>query len=242
MGGYGGTAVYGTPYLPPTKMFTTTDNSSVIAEMSFLLLGLLLLHICNGVSSKQSGLEEAVKDDPTEMVVKNENGFEDKFKELMQRMERMDINWKLEKAHLETKLETQNVEMGNLQKQFEEMKVQFGNKDKEAAALKKQVKENENKMDEMMKNQNQEVANSEMKMECEDEVKKEVAKVLPTAVKQGLRDLPFEMVCAYKYDYTETEGTVNYDRISVEFNNTDRPGGLFFQIYSHNIHQVAMDQ
>merc|ERR1712141_733963 len=64
-----------------------------------------------------------------------------------------------------------------------------------------------------------------MKMECEDEVKKEVAKVLPTAVKQVLRDLPFEMVCAYKYDYTETEGTVNYDRISVEFNNTDQPGG-----------------
>ena len=68
--------------------------------MSVLFFRFLFLHLLsNCVSSKQFGLHEAVKDEP---MVKNENG--DKYEELMQRMERMDINWKMEKAHLETKL------------------------------------------------------------------------------------------------------------------------------------------
>merc|ERR1711990_1126192 len=64
-----------------------------------------------------------------------------------------------------------------------------------------------------------------MKMQCKAEVEKELDKVLPTAVEQGLRDLPFEMVCAYKHDWGAANSVVNYDRISVEFNNSDRPGG-----------------
>merc|ERR1711934_1040280 len=65
----------------------------------------------------------------------------------------------------------------------------------------------------------------EAKMECKAEVKKELDKVLSTAVEQGLRDLPFEMVCAYQDAWTAANSVVNYDRISVEFNNSDRPGG-----------------
>merc|ERR1712212_654443 len=78
------------------------------------------------------------------------------------------------------------------------------------------------------KNENQEFAESlksEVKSECKAEVKKEVDKVLPTAVEQGLRDLPFEMVCAYQDKWTVSNSIVAYDRISVEFNNSDRPGG-----------------
>ena len=62
------------------------------------------------------------------------------------------------------------------------------------------------------------------------EVKKEVEKVLPPAVEKGLRDLPFEMVCAYKGDWTAENSIITYDRLSLEFNNSDRPGGLFVQI------------
>merc|ERR1712212_4475 len=78
------------------------------------------------------------------------------------------------------------------------------------------------------KNENQEFAESlksEVKSECKAEVKKEMDKVLPTAVEQGLRDLPFEMVCAYQDKWTVSNSIVAYDRISVEFNNSDRPGG-----------------
>ena len=64
-----------------------------------------------------------------------------------------------------------------------------------------------------------------VKSEVRAEVKKEVDKVLPTAVEQGLRDLPFEMVCAHQDVWTAENSIVNYDRISVEFNNSERPGG-----------------
>merc|ERR1712192_156290 len=75
------------------------------------------------------------------------------------------------------------------------------------------------------KNQNQDVAS--LKSEVRAEVKKEVDKVLPDAVEQGLRDLPYEMVCAYKYKW-DTLGVVTYDNITsylLEFNNSNCPGG-----------------
>merc|ERR1712037_425819 len=162
----------------------------VIAEMSFLLLGFLLLHLLsNGVS----GLDEDVGGNLAEKMYKSEKLNNINEEKKMQRMERMDI--------LESKLESQNVEMGNLQKQLEEIKAEAGD-------LKKQVKENEIKVEN----------------QCQAEVKKELDKVLPTAVELGLRDLPFEMVCAYKQEWDKV-GVVNYDRITVEFNNSDLPGG-----------------
>ena len=55
-----------------------------------------------------------------------------------------------------------------------------------------------------------------LKSEMRADVKEEVDK--------GLRDLPFEMVCAYK-ESTGTVGVINYDRITMEFNNSNCPGG-----------------
>ena len=60
------------------------------------------------------------------------NDTEDKFEELVQRVERMDISWKAEKAHLEKKLETKNVEVENLQKRVKQMEVQFERRLEEA--------------------------------------------------------------------------------------------------------------
>ena len=171
--------------------------------------------------------------------------LEDKFEELMQRMERMDISWKMEKADQEKKLETKNVEVENLQEQLKEVKVKMlatqRKNHQEVSSLKSemtmQIADLQNQLKEVkaqQKNQNREVAHSlksEMEMECEAEVKKELDKVLPMAVEQGLRDLPFEMVCAFKGVWTASNLIVNYDRITVEFNNSDLPGGLFVQIY-----------
>merc|ERR1712210_251493 len=182
----------------------------VIPEMSLLLLGLLLLHqvLSNGVSSKRSGLEDAVKNDPTEMMVKNENGIKDKFEELMQRVERMDISWKMEKADLERKLEVKTLEVENLHKRVKEGEVQL---QKEVASLKSEMTMQLKVVKAQQKNKNQEVAHSlksEMETRCKGEVKKELDKVLPAAVEQGLRDLPFEMVCAYKERWTAANSII----------------------------------
>merc|ERR1712018_456595 len=201
----------------------------VIAEMSFLLFGLLLLHLLsNCVNAKQIELEEDLGGDLEETMYKSQlNGHEMKVEELLQRMERMEISWKLDKAHLENKLESQNMELEKHQKQLEEMKVQCGYSHKKATDLQNEFAKMESKMKAVMlniqeKHQNQEV--SGLKSEVRAEVKKEEEKVLPTSVEQGLRDLPFEMVCAFKREWY-AEGVVTYDQISVEFNNSDRPGG-----------------
>ena len=146
------------------------------------------------LSNCLSSIQSGLEEDVGGSKTENLNGIEEKVDDLFRRMERMDISWKLEKALLEAKLEAKNVEAEDLQNQI-----------------------NENR------NKNQEVADR-LKSEVEAEVKKELNKVLPIAVEQGLRDLPFEMVCAYKEDW-EGLGVVSYDRITVEFNNSDRPGG-----------------
>ena len=156
----------------------------------------------------------------------------------MQRMERMDISWKTEKADQEKKLETKNVEVENLQEQLKEVKVKMlatqRKNHQEVSSLKSEMTMQIAEMKAQQKNQNREVAHSlksEMETQCKAEVKKELDKVLPTAVEQGLRDLPFEMVCAHQDLWEAANSIMNYDRITVEFNNSDLPGGLFVQIY-----------
>ena len=181
--------------------------------MLHLLLLHLLFHLC--VSAKQTRLEDTVKDDLEEEMYKSENNVNEREEELMQRMERMDISWKTEKADLEKKLETMNAEMEKLQKRVKEGEVQIGDINEGSASLKKQVRDVESKLEEI----------SSLKSDMRAEVKKEVDNVLPEAVEQGLRDLPFEMVCALKIVEEDTGVVVGYNRITEEFNNSDRPGG-----------------
>ena len=66
---------------------------------------------------------------------------------------------------------------------------------------------------------------SEMTKQCKAEVQKEVERVLPAAVEQGLRDLPFEMVCVSQDLWYETNSVISYNRITVEASNSNQPGG-----------------
>merc|ERR1712154_53102 len=188
-------------------------GNSVNVEMPLLILLLLVLPLSNRVSSEESKLEEE------KYKSENLNGIDKKVDELMQRMERMDISWKLENAGLEEKLEIKNAEVENIQKRMKEGEPQFErrveelmrrtqkkNQNQEIKSLKKQVTEIETKVEEF----------ASLKSEIRADVKNEVDK--------GLRDLPFEMVCAYK-ERPGTSGVINYDRITMEFNNSNRPGG-----------------
>jgi|ERR1712192_41579 len=181
-------------------------GNSVNVEMPLLLLLLLVLPLSNPVSSEQSGLKENVKDDPEETMYKSEklNGIEGKLSELMQRVKEMEVQFEssLEEMMLDTQKSELAIQIADLQNQLKEVKVERKNQNLVAAHNLK----------------------SEFETQFKAEVKKELDKVLPTAVEQGLRNLPFEMVCAYR-ELWETKGVVNYDNITVEFNNSDRPGG-----------------
>ena len=199
--------------------------------MSLLLFLLLVLPLSNCESSK-----ETVKDDGMGTMYKS-GSIENKFEEL------------------EKKLETKNAEVENLQEQLKEMKVQFAEIESrmEGMMLSTQKKYQNHEVDSLKsemtmqigdlqsqlkevkaesKNENQEVAKSlksEMTKQCKAEIKKELEKALPSAVEQGLRDLPYEMVCAYKELWYEADSfpgsIISYDRVTVEFNNSNQPGG-----------------
>ena len=198
--------------------------------MSLLLLLLLVLPLSNCESSKETVKDDRIGTMYTSMSIEN------KFEEL------------------EKKLETKNAEVENLQEQLKDMKVQFAeiesrmegmmlstqkkNQNHEGANLSEmtlQIVDLQNQLKEVKadrKNENQEVAKSlksEMTKKCKAEVKKELEKSLPTAVEQGLRDLPYEMVCAYKEMWYEADSfpgsVISYDRITLEFNNSNQPGG-----------------
>merc|ERR1712210_224564 len=173
-------------------------GNSVNVEVPLLLLLLLVLPLSNPVSSRPSRLEENMKEEKSEKL----NDIDKKVEKLIQRMERMDI--------LEKKLEIKNVEVENLQQQVKEGELQFESRvEEEIASLKSELT----------------MQNTDLQNQFKAEVKKELDKVLPTAVEQGLRDLPFEMVCAFKGLWTAANSIINYDRITVEFNNSDLPGG-----------------
>merc|ERR1711990_283857 len=175
----------------------------VIAEMSPLLLPVLVLRLSNCESSN-----ETVRDDPEKMY-KSEK-LDDKEEKL---------------EELEKKLEAKNVEVENLQNQLKEVKVQCGHSDKKAADLEKQFAKMESRMEEMMLRTQRNEGVAGLKSEVRAEVKKELDKVLPTAVEEGMKDLPYEMVCAYKGAWSEANSIVTFDQITVEFNNSDQPGG-----------------
>ena len=159
-------------------------------------MSLLLLLLLVLPLSNCESSKETVKDDLVETMYKSE-----KLNGIEDKVE-----------ELEKKLETKNVEVENLHRRLTEMEMQF-----------------ESRIDDLMlstqtKNQNQDVAS--LKSEVRAEVKKEVEQVLPSAVEQGLRDLPYEMVCAYQDYWGNWENdTVSYDQITVEFNNSDQQGG-----------------
>ena len=97
---------------------------------------------------------------------------------------------------LEKKLDTKNMEVENLQKRLTE--------------LTEEVMK--------MKNQKQDVAR--LKHEVRTEVRKQVEQV-----EQELKELPYEMVCAYCNYCNWENDIVSYDNITVELNNSDQEGG-----------------
>ena len=98
--------------------------------------------------------------------------------------------------------------------------------------------QSESRMEVMLRyqnNQNQEVAsfNGEMKLQNVDLQNQLRAMMAERKNEQGLRDLPFKMVCAYQDHWDEANSVVRYDQITTEFINSNRPNQ---QPLHHHLH------
>ena len=65
----------------------------------------------------------------------------------------------------------------------------------------------------------------EEQMEARWKIKEAEMDAKLEAIAASVRDLPYEMVCAFKGGFNTASATIPYDRITSEFNNADRPGG-----------------
>ena len=133
------------------------------------------------------------------------------IEELSQRMESMEEGWKLEKSHLESRLENKNQQVEKLESLVETMKTQCENKNEEVENLKMHMESIEDRMENRMRNR---VGNLER-----------LVNDTRTGRQNGLRDLPYLMVCAFQNDWRSPNSVVPYDRITTEYNNADQPGG-----------------
>merc|ERR1712130_223934 len=88
------------------------------------------------------------------------------------------------------------------------------NKEEEVANLKKHMDSMENRMRTQVTNLEKQVI--DRKLERSDSKEK---------MKEGLRDLPYLMVCAFQNDLRSPNSVVPYDRITTEYNNANQPGG-----------------
>ena len=126
-------------------------------------------------------------------------------------------------ASLEEALENRNVKEEQLLTRIEELEAQV----------------EEGKSSRSVSKYNKEYVN-DVKTICEAEVNKKLEEALPTAIQKGLRDLPYEMVCAYRWEWliSAPDTTITYDRITMEFNNADRPGGADGKMYLSKLQNV----
>ena len=85
----------------------------------------------------------------------------------------------------------------SIEEKMEELEKTLKTKNEEMKSLQNRLTEVEEMLSTQKKNLNKEIATI-IKNECKVEVKKELDKVLPEAVEQSLRELPYEMVCAYQ--------------------------------------------
>ena len=119
------------------------------------------------------------------------------MEELSKRMENLEEAWEMEKAELESKVEDKNKQVEQLAEVVEKMRTQCESNNEEMDnIIRHKDLMRRNKENQSTRNNNKEV-----------------------------RDLPYMMLCAFRADWRGADNTIFYDRITMEYNNADQPGG-----------------
>ena len=130
--------------------------------------------------------------------------------------------------------------MGEVEEKVQEMRAEITEKDREMEEMREEMREEMEKREEVMRQEMQEKVDviREMREEMDEKdnkVKKqldglearntELTSKLREVDQKSLRDLPFVLTCAYKHDWSTPSATITYDRLTVDYNNSGRPGG-----------------
>ena len=119
------------------------------------------------------------------------------MEELSKRMENLEEAWEMEKAELESKVEDKNKQVEQLAEVVEKIWTQ--------------CESNNEEVDNIIRHMRRHKENHSTKKINNKEV----------------RDLPYMMLCAFRADWRGADNIIFYDRITMDYNNADQPGGEF---------------
>ena len=122
------------------------------------------------------------------------------MEELSKRMEILEEAWEMEKSELESKVEDKNKQVEQLAEVVEKMRTQ--------------CESNNEEVDNIIRHKDS------MRRHKENHSTKKINN-------KEVRDLPYMMLCAFRADWRGADNTVYYDRITMDYNNADQPGGEF---------------
>ena len=91
--------------------------------------------------------------------------------------------------------------------------------------MKEEMQEKVDVMREEMQEKDKEMKEVKKQLDTLESKNVELTTKLKEVDQKSLRDLPFILTCAFQDHWTTPSATITYDRLTVDYNNSDRPGG-----------------
>ena len=136
-----------------------------------------------------------------------------KVQERMETQMRADMKEKDEQINkMKEKMEKGEMMRGEMREEMEEMREKLEKKMEETVEV---TREEMEETDNTMKKQ----------LNMLETLNAELTTKLNELDQKSLRDLPYMLACAYRDKWTTPSATITYDRLSADYNNSDRPGG-----------------
>ena len=193
------------------------DNNQQIEEMMNNMMATKMVEVEERVETKLRG-EMEEKDKEIEELRENMEKREVMREAMMDEMEEKVANMR------EVVREEMDKEVDMIR---EEMYVKVEVMREEMDKKVKMIREEMDVKVEMMREEMEEKDNT-MKKELDtfETRKAEMSTKLKEVGQKSLRDLPYAMSCAYRHGpWTTPSATITYERLSADYNNSDRPGG-----------------
>ena len=204
-----------------SQAWANMDNNQQIEKM-----------MNNMTATKMVEVEERV-----ETKLRGEMEEKDKeIEELREKMEKREVMREAMMDEMDEKVEGMREDMREVMREEMDKKVNVIRKEMYVKVevmreeMDKKVKMIREEMDvkvEMMREEMEEKDNT-MKKELDtfETRKAEMSTKLKEVGQKSLRDLPYAMSCAYRHGpWTTPSAIITYERLSADYNNSDRPGG-----------------
>ena len=113
--------------------------------------------------------------------------------------------------------------IGEVQEKVQEMRAEMMEKDREMEVMREEMQEKVDVIREAMEEKDNKVKKQLDVLEARNT---ELTSKLREVEQKSLRDLPYVLTCAFQSSWYTPGATITYERLTVDYNNSDKPGGV----------------